>query len=457
MPFPILKEYLNMADYTTAGNNASPNLKDTQTNTDETSKRRAEINNKYYTKIEAMLNDLYLKAMEQTYRSFGAGTYINQLQNNMTNIDRFGVKAITYNNVHSGMLFMTRPHLNLSSINLRQNRFMHLLNTMDPVSLQFAIRLWLDVPMSKDTDLRESVKSCLNFTRKSPWFIPLMNNITDVSGFPSQVIETYTDEGGFFSESQSFAIGSDRNRKPFDLQLTFTEPLGGICMAILQFWLEYIAALTIGEMVAYPWHIDRQVINYTVSIYRFILDPSKQYIQKWSKCTGCFPTARPGGACFDISRNEDFVEAAKTFSTTFRCNIYEENDPIILKEFNMLAERYWPELKYLDPTSAMVLSGNTYKVERGLEQGRLKQISNLVKCDNRPEDNYKGLPYITFTSKGPLLGFYREAGEGVDGLKVSLKEQAEQLNATIQQYYNIIDQLDGNYLTIKNLPGTELI
>lgn len=443
MPFPISKEYSNMSD-----NNSG----ETQTDI-----RRKEINNEYYTKIETMLNDLYLKAMEQTYRSFGAGTYINQLQNNMTKIDRFGVKAITYNNVHSGMLFMTRPHLNLSSINLRQNRFMHILNTMDPTSIQFAIRLWLDAPMSTDSGLTQSVSNCLNFTKESPWFIPLMNNITDVSGFPSQTIETYIDEGGFFSESQSFAIGSDRNRKPFDLQLTFTEPLGGICMAILQFWLEYIASLTIGEMVAYPFQIDRQILNYTVSIYRFILDPSKQYIQKWSKCTGCFPTARPGGACFDISRNEDFVEAAKTFSTTFRCNIYEENDPIILKEFNMLAERYWPALKYLDPTSSMVLNGDQYKVDQSLERGRLEQTRKLIRCGNKPEDNYMGLPYITFTPRGPLLGFYREVGEDVDNLTASIEEQMETVKETIKQYQNAIKQLDGDYLTIRNLPGTELI
>ena len=93
----------------------------------------------------------------------------------MTNIDRFGVKAITYNNVHSGMLFMTRPHLNLSSINLRQNRFMHLLNTMDPASIQFAIRLWLDVPMSKDGGLKDSVGSCLNFTPRSITLLMLVD------------------------------------------------------------------------------------------------------------------------------------------------------------------------------------------------------------------------------------------------------------------------------------------
>lgn len=446
-----------MSDYTESGYNKIPYLNMAQKTSDETDTRRREIDKEYYTKIEALLNDLYLKAMEQTYRSFGAGTYVNQLQNNMTQIDRFGVKAITYNNVHSGMCFITRPHLNLSSINLRQNRFMHLLNTMDPTSLQFAIRLWLDAPMSRDTGLHDSVTSCLNFTPRSPWFIPLMNNLTDVSGFPSQVIETYTDEGGFFSESQSFAIGSDRNRKPFDLQLTFTEPLGGICMAILQFWLEYIAAVTMGELVGYPQQIDRQIINYTVSIYRFILDPSKQYIQKWSKCTGCFPTARPGGACFDISRNEDFVEAAKTFSTTFRCNIYEESDPIILKEFNILAERYWPNLKYLDPTSSMVLDGNKYKVDQSIERGRIQEASKLIRCSNIPEENYMGLPYITFTSKGPLLGFYREYGEGIDSLTPSIEEQMDQVKSTIKQYQDVISQLDSSYLMIRNLPGTELI
>lgn len=446
-----------MEDYTKSEYDKIKNLNDQYKKIYEDSVFKSELDKEYYKKINAMLNDLYLKTMEQTYKSFGAGTYVNQLQNNMTNIDRFGVKAITYNNVHSGMLFMTRPHLNLSSINLRQNRFMHLLNTMDPTSMQFAIRLWLDAPMSRDSGLTDSVDSCLNFTKNSPWFIPLMNNITDVSGFPSQTIKTYTDEGGFFSESQSFAIGSDRNRTPFDLQMTFTEPLGGICMAILQFWLEYISAITIGEMVAYPFQIDRQIINYTVSIYRFILDPSKQYIQKFSKCTGCFPIARPGGACFDISRNEDFVEAAKTFSTVFRCNIYEENCPIILKEFNMLAERYWPTLKYLDPTSSMVLTGNKYKVDKSLERGRIEQTKNLIRCGNTPEENYTGLPYITFTPRGPLLGFYRQVGEDVNNLKTSIHKQIEDVKATIKQYQDAATQRDRNYFKIKNVPGTELI
>lgn len=50
MPFPILKEYLNMADYTTSGYNDTQNLADKYKNYDETELRRREIDKEYYTK-----------------------------------------------------------------------------------------------------------------------------------------------------------------------------------------------------------------------------------------------------------------------------------------------------------------------------------------------------------------------------------------------------------------------
>ena len=123
----------------------------------------------------------------------------------------------------------------------------------------------------------------------------------------------------------------------------------------------------------------------------------------------------------------------------------------------MLAERYWPELHYLDPTSSMVLTGDRYKVDQGLERGRLEQTRKFIRCSNRPEENYMGLPYITFTPRGPLLGFYREVGEGVDNLTVSIEQQMEDVKSTIKQYQDTINQLGDGYLMIRNLPGTELI
>jgi hypothetical protein len=182
---------------------------------------------------------------------------------------------------------------------------------------------------------------------ESPWIDPenpfitiLTNNLTDASGFPSQEIQTATNEGGFFSEDQTIAKGSDNNKKSFDVSLSFTDPEGGPIMALFQLWMTYMALLTTGEVVAYADDIDQQRLCYTSSIYRFTVDNSRKIIKKMAKCTGCFPRQRNGGACFDVSMSSRFVEAARKFNISFVCNAYDENDPIIAMEFNTLMKRY---------------------------------------------------------------------------------------------------------------------
>ena len=140
----------------------------------------------------------------------------------------------------------------------------------------------------------------------------MCNSLTSISGFPDIALQTQTTQGGYQQEAQTFAIGADDfNRATYNLSLNFKDIQHGPVSAIIYYWLEYIRCVTRGLMLAYADDIDEQRLNYTVSIYRFTLDPTRTYITDWCKCTGCFPTTLNTGSIVQVNDNEEFVRAAQ--------------------------------------------------------------------------------------------------------------------------------------------------
>lgn len=333
----------------------------------------------------------FSKLMEHNYQAAGAGSFESIYPKIFTRFDRFHKRYYTPNTVYSGYTFITRPRLSLTATNLQADRYLHLYNTTNPKTIQFAIRCLLDTVFSKidsaPTALAKKLFECPYFDPYNPFIPILTNTVQDISGFPSQEIATFTTEGGFFSEDQRFAMGSDRNNKSFDLNLSFTDVEGGLVMALFKVWLTYIDLVTTGEVLAYTDDIIHRRFNYTVSIYRFLVDPTNRYIVNASKCTGCFPVNRPTGALYDVSRAERYVEAAKNFTIQFACNKFEENDPIILLEFNTLMNRYCPGISLQSKQDKKV-------------------VQKYVDVPYELDYNYVGLPYITIANGSrPRLDF----------------------------------------------------
>lgn len=313
--------------------------------------------------------------IELLYRYTGQGSLINQTELFFSRFDRYGINTLPGNVEHSGLTFFTRPKLPLTRGNLQQVPSLIGLDVNDPMSFAYAIRCWLDTKFCKNGANYENVLKCPFFNHKSAFNIPLSNACIAQSGWPDPFIQTYTTVGGFFQEDQTFPIGSDRLRKTYDLNFTFKETQGGPILAMLYAWYEVMASLTEGSMVAYAEDIDAQRMCYTVSIYRFLLDPSKRHITHYAKATGCFPKAPPMGALFNQSVGEAAVEAAKEISIPFVANKIEYDDPRILLDFNLLVTRYCPDI-------------HTYPILR-------------------PEtyNNFKGLPFVISTQYGLEMAF----------------------------------------------------
>jgi len=320
--------------------------------------------------FEDFNNTQYLEAVESVLRSVAGGGYNNRLQVFMRGIDRYQRSIMQTNTEHSGLTFITRPRLNLQEVSLDQDRRFAPLKVPEP-SMGHAIRCYLDTVFSKT--VRGEINSNL-IDKRSPWFTPLMNGLVGISGFPDPVLQTETTNTGFFSEDQTFAKGYDELNKTYDLSLTFKDPQNGPIASIFYYWLLYMHNLTRGIQSAYMDDITYQRLNYTVSIYRFRLDPSRMYITGYAKATGCFPKSVPLGAMFNFGEAELFAPSVGKFTIPFVANKIEYNDYAIIQDFNTLAKRYWPEVNEFN-----AISGAT----------------RFVEIDTAASSNFSGVPYIS--------------------------------------------------------------
>lgn len=308
--------------------------------------------------------DFLAQMVEIAYELSGAGGQDTQLAQVFARHDRFNRAMVPKNAIFSGYTFFSRPCLCLADWNLIGERKFAALKTEDATSVPFAIRCMLDTRFCRESPI---AGSCPLIDRQNPFFTILSNGLKSISGFQDPNLVTETTEGGFFSEDQTYVIGGDRLHRTYDFQCQFREYPGSPITAIFDYWYQYMANLQDGSMQQYSEAIDANRIDYTVSIYRFLMDRTNRYIQRWAKCTGCYPVAPPTGVPFNLNEGEFMVNAASEFTVPFKVNRIEYDDPVILKEFNMLVRRY----------NSSIATGGAQ-----------------MAFSQRPQNNFCGIPYI---------------------------------------------------------------
>lgn len=344
----------------------------------------------------------------------GGGATENILQNFLSRIDRHGTVLVPLNNLNYGYTFITRPRLNLTGGNLRQHPVLSTLYTDEKNSVPFMIRALLDTRLCNGQPLfsgafggyatfndetmtfMENAATSGLIDVRNPFFTPLCNGLKGISGFPDFNLESETTEGDFHSGDFTFVKGSDMNNRTQELSLEFRDCQGSVILSCIYFWCLAMALQAKGVIMAYPDDIYAQRLNYTVSIYRFVMDSSRRNILWWAKATGCFPKSVPVGALFNINQGEVTISSAQNFSIPFVANKIEVNDPGILLDFNKLMQSYCPNITSPD------------------------YYPNVE--DNSARYNFMGLPYIESTRIGLELkwktsNYYSDAiyGANPDG------------------------------------------
>ena len=317
------------------------------------------------------------------YRTSAAGSFDHQYQQVFTRFDKYGYNPIVRNTVLSGYTFITRPKLNLSPGAVASHDTLGLLMTTAPNSPMYAIRCMLDTKYCQDH--RDDASRCKMVDLKSPFINLLTNCSRSNSGWQDFNADVYTTEGGYFNEDQTAFLGFDELNRTYDLTFEFEDIQGGHVLALFYYWFMYMAMLKRGRVFAYAEDIDKRRLCYTCSIYRFLMDPSKQVLVGWSKATGCFPKSVPIGALFNINSGEIQVSSAQRFSIPFAVNKIEYNRPFILTDFNILCKRFNKEID--DPDK------------------------HLLAPINDPSYNFVGRPYILSRNGAHRLVWYYDPKE----------------------------------------------
>jgi len=353
---------------------------------------------------DSTYDDLMNSVTESLAIGSGRGSNQYVTQTLLSKHDRFGQCAVQINAEMVGLTFFTKPRLNMSTQSIRQDPTLAMLDTLDPLSWMFSLRCNLDTQFAARKDIASIASSCPWFNDTTPFNVPMSNLLVGVSGWPDFNVEYETTQSGYYSEDMTLVRGSDWGRRTYDLSCTFRDIQGGYLMAYFYYWLIAMTLQMDGTIVAYGEDRDANRLNYTISIYRFVMDPSMRTITKWAKATGCFPVSIPIGDVFNFGPGDSFIHTSQQFTIPFKANNIRYMDPRHLAAFNTLVKRY---------AGDNVADGD-----------------NRVKTSVTAAHNFAGVPWIDLTTGSNELMFLAEPEELIDPTQEAISRIKQQLQSS---------------------------
>lgn len=284
----------------------------------------------------------YVDQADLMARLSGYGDLTSALKNSLMGFNHRAFGApVPFNAENHGMVFFSRPRLNLSYDNVAMDRILTPLLTDDAATYQRAIRVMLDPESGVGRNLASgnnrwhAVNTDL-FDRRQA-FIPLLsNNLLSMNGWPDPTMDMYVSNPGVTREVYHMADGPIDIRYNWSMTANFRNIIGDPITLLFHAWLRYMGNVRSGRMVPWPEEIIENRIDYQTGIWRILLDPARKYVQKISR-TIASPTAVPFGASMDFATDTPFnMSNANQISIPFDCIGAEYNDPILFTEFNLL-------------------------------------------------------------------------------------------------------------------------
>ena len=328
-----------------------------------------------------------MREFEQAIRDVNISSGNGDLQTAMQNLfyginQRATGTAIAANSDHYGLTFFTRPRLNLSYHNVLADPRLETILTEDKYSLARAIRAMLD-PENNVGHYGNPVRSPLIDPKQA--FMPMFSDLLlSLSGFPDQVIDSFTSDEGAYKEVYGFVDTVPRDFSTFDLTATFKNIAGDPITLALNVWLNYARNVYNGTMVPYPDSIYYNEVDYNTRIYRMTLDPSRTFVQKIC-CTGAsYPTTDPIGSCFNFNMEQPTNEDNAQLPVQFKSFGIYYNDPRVIHWFNRVVADFNYDMSYSVP-------GDPSSPIRGAARGTYQKAERVIE---RNKSNYRAYPHI---------------------------------------------------------------
>lgn len=312
----------------------------------------------------------FRQSLEQLSRSMGYGTYKGQAYDMVRGYNhRANGTATPANTDQTGYTFVTRCELNLTDMNLSQDRYLTPLLTPNPYTIQRVVRAILD-PHCEENGYGTPL-----FNNKHAFVTLYTNTISDVSGWPDNIMPDYVEQEGIVGEAVAMADGYYQFRGSFDLTCSFVNTEGAPILKMIDTQLHYMENVISNLMNPYPENNIENRMDYTQRMYRLIMDPSRRFVQHIMACGYMYPRTNPWGAIANYSSSENFDRANDKVNIQFRAVGAMYNDPILPWEFNDTVAMFNPDLEVMDnsPQALQALADGQLLLLRG---DRYVQIPN---------------------------------------------------------------------------------
>lgn len=252
---------------------------------------------------------------------------------------------------HTGYTFFTKPRMCLNASNCLRDRSLSYLLNDDPLTIPRAVRALLDPIghgnpyLSKYGPKKGTHWACPLVDPLNPFITLLSNTLVSLSGFVDVDVSTYTSQKGPMGESWSMYDGVAKYYGDVSLSSNFNNIQGDPIGLLLHSWITYGSRVGWDETMI-PWMdsiIDHEK-DYETRIYRFVMDPTKTYIQRMA-CTGAvFPTNTNTGAGFDYNAQQPMTDATSSQSISWKGSGMRYYDPMIAVDFNLTVIQFNPSM-----------------------------------------------------------------------------------------------------------------
>ena len=241
--------------------------------------------------------------------------------------------VLPVNKEHYGLVFATRPIMNMTRANIMAERsFAPLLDT-DPRSIGYMIRAIFDYRLGYPNPTNEILKPAFFDNRQA--FIPLFTNTcVGLTGFPDANAPVHTATEGLQKETFGHIDGPVKNYGGFSINTTFRNVITDPITFMMYVWILYGSNVHANIMVPWPDMLFEDECDYNTRIYRITLDQSKRYVRRIAAIGAGFPTGAATGAAFDFTSERAWAIDNSTISVPFQAFGAMVYDPILVYEFN---------------------------------------------------------------------------------------------------------------------------
>ena len=301
--------------------------------------------------------------VDDYFRTTGIGSLDKAITRNLYGINhRQTPPGVLMNKDMYGYTFWTRPQLNLSGNNIRNDRIFYDLLTTQTNSIQIYVRCMLDPRLASGFNKAES-KVTSPLVDPFQAFIPLFtNSLLSVSGWPELQVPTFSSHPGLYKEVYAQADGTTKIYNDFDIDATFRNYRGDPLLYMIFIWMKYQSLVFEGIIAPYPDYILNNTLDYNTRIYRLVMDHNKTFVKKIAATGVSFPTALPIGGMFDFNSDDPYNEQLREITIRFTSLGAEYIDSILVHEFNETVKIFNPYMRDEYRDEAMVVVPFNYLI-----------------------------------------------------------------------------------------------